>query len=158
MIISKTHDNLISMKRDIHMYPSLQKVADIIDFYSRLSFEQRKVITCFFNKLRMPSYNLFTSFPQNLWKTSHDRAIFRFASLLICCTVLVSSCSFFKSTKKDAKPAPDTVAVAQETKPVQENKPAAPAGGKKKGFFSFFTADEKKPFLDNSLIDQGRMK
>jgi hypothetical protein len=143
------------MKTNMHAHLYFRKVFDIISFFDCLFLRQKKVITCFFNRLGMPSYNLFTGFPQNLWKTSRRGLFLRFATLLVCCTIL-ASCSFFKSTKKDAsaKPAAETAA-ATETKPVQETKTPPPADKPKKGFFSFLSSDDKKPFLDNSLIDQG---
>jgi len=71
---------------------------------------------------------------------------------------MLVSCSFFKSSKKDAKPATEATVSAEESKKREEPKaPPEPEvkPEKKKGFFSFFKGDEKKPFLDSSLIDHG---
>jgi hypothetical protein len=118
------------------------KVLEITTFFRCLFRKQRKVITCFFNRLNKPYYNLFTGFPQKLWKTTSCPALFRLGCILLCCTFLFS-CTFFKSSKKETKPAPDATAAAQESKASADAKAKAPAP--KKG----------KPFLDNSLIDQG---
>jgi hypothetical protein len=51
------------------------------------------------NKLRKASYGNFTSFPQKMWKTCKSPVCSNIYALLLCILVL-SSCSFFKSTKE----------------------------------------------------------
>ena len=92
----------------------------------------------------MSSYNLFTGFPQKLWKTPAKTAVLYTLSVFLC-IILLSSCSFFKSTKKEAKPAPESKAVQQGAVPDGTSKQKERAQAPQKG----------KPVLDNSLIDQG---
>jgi len=91
----------------------------------------------------MSSYNLFTGFPQKLWKTPTKASILYALSIFLC-LLLISSCSFFRSSKKEAKPAPDKAAQQEavaDAKSKPKDKPKAP--------------DKKKVALDNSLIDKG---
>ena len=92
----------------------------------------------------MTSYNLYTVFPQKLWKTSGTRALLCLLSLVLCCTMLVS-CSLFRSSKKEAKPATDTQVATAKDQTTPAAQPAKPAPEPKK----------PKAFADSSLIDQG---
>ena len=151
------------MKKDSYDPSHAGKSIDIINISESLHLGQKKVIRRFIDRLRICSYNLCTGFPQNLWKTRGKAAFLHCLTILLCCLML-ASCSFFKSSKKDAKPAEQPAAaeskkteVPREVKvqpaPEPKGQPANPQP--KKGFFSFLKGDDKKPFLDSSLIDQG---
>jgi hypothetical protein len=143
LIILKTRDNLIPMTNQEPVHLFHPKVLEITSVFCCLFRRQKKATTCFFNRLNVAYYNLFTGFPQKLWKTSSRPALFRLGCILLCCTFLFS-CTFFKSSKKDAKPGSDAK-TAQESKAAADAKAKGQAPAPKKG----------KPFLDNSLIDQG---
>ncbi len=116
---------------------------DFIGICSCLRFMQKKAITCFFNELRTTSYNLFTGFPQKLWKTPYNHALVRVCSVLLC-LVFLTSCSYFRSAKKDAKPAAQPK-VAEQAKPAETPKKKSAPEPKK-----------TRIALDNALIDQGQ--
>jgi hypothetical protein len=116
---------------------------DIISLIFIPGNDQIGSITRYFNGLRAYSYNFYTGFPHNLWKTPKYRALFCLFSILLCCA-LVSSCTFFKSTKK-ATPQ------SQEVKTTEEG--AKPKEGVKQKEETK-TSKTMKPTLDNSLIDK----
>ena len=94
----------------------------------------------------MSSYNLCTGFPPKLWKTPAKTAVLLTVSVFLC-VALLSSCSFFRSSKKESKPGP-------ENKTVQEGT-AAEAGNKPKDKPKAAKApNKKKVALDSRLIDQ----
>jgi hypothetical protein len=120
----------------------LREIIEFIDVFYCSTPEQRKIITSFFNRLRVSSYNLYTGFPQKLWKTSHMHACLKAGALVLCLSLLVS-CTFFKGSKKDEKPTADTKVSGKETKKAESPKAKEDSKSKK-----------DKIALDNSLIDR----
>jgi hypothetical protein len=67
------------------------------------------------------AYNLFTTFPQKLWKTRKSALLFRTFSLLLVLFV-ISSCSFGKGAKKEVKTpaATDTALISLSEEEVRK--------------------------------------
>ncbi len=148
MINSGAHDNLIPMKNTAEHSQGMREVVNFIALSGHRSREASSTNPRCFNGLRACSYNLYTGFPQKMWKTSCTRALLH-AGIAILCLTLLSSCNFFKGSKKDQSPAADAKASGQQAAGKEtDQKKAAKQKEETK-------AQKTRVALDNSLIDQG---
>jgi hypothetical protein len=131
------------MKNNVSRHHDFREVPYFIAFSHRSFSGQGKAILHVFNRLTTSSDNLYTGFPQKLWKTSSARACLH-AGILLLCLALVSSCTFFKGSKKDDQAAVPAKTASGEAKPGESTKTKDAAKEKK-----------AKVFLDSSLIDKG---
>jgi hypothetical protein len=96
--------------------------------------------------------NLCTSFPQNLWKTHKSPMFIKICSTLLCLLIL-SSCSYFKGSKKQDVPGQEPK--ASETTGKGETQPAQPpqTGTDRKVTDSAKETSKGKLAVDNAIID-----
>jgi hypothetical protein len=87
------------MKKLIMKYTFFGIIAEYIRFLICLFRRQFSLNVINNNMLKVKSYDLFTTFPQYLWKTCKKPVCLNICIILLCIPVLFS-CSMFKSAKK----------------------------------------------------------
>jgi len=94
-----------------------------------LDYDEKEI---YINMLTVDPDNFFTGFPQKMWITLKSPIVIN-ACLVILCLSLLSSCSYFKGSKKQDKSEQAPAATAQSdqkepdsSKPGSEKKTAAP--------------------------------
>ncbi|MCX5805769.1 MAG: hypothetical protein NT010_06845 [Proteobacteria bacterium] len=87
------------MKKLILKYTFIGEIAENIRFLICLVCRQLTSTAFKNNMLGSLSYNLFTTFPQKLWKTCKNPVCLKTCAILLCILVLFS-CSSSKSAKK----------------------------------------------------------
>ncbi len=87
--------------------------------------------------------NLYTTFPQKMWKTFKSPMFLKACSIVVCLLLLIS-CSYLKGSKKQDKAAPESAGadIVQSTAQQKDRQSAREAG-------------KTKPAPEAALIDKG---
>jgi hypothetical protein len=135
------HDSLHNMPEDIPRYSVFSIILDNIRFFnfSHLANNDKKEINN--NMLEAHPDNLFTRFPQKLWKTLKSPIVINVCLILLSLAV-VSSCTYFKGGTKQDKATQDPKAAEA---PQSDSEKKAPAPEKE--------PPKAKLVPDSSVID-----
>lgn len=87
--------------------------------------------------------NLFTGFPQKMWKTLKNPMFLKACSIVVC-LLLLSSCTYFKGSKKQDQGAQESVSLD-----------TAKSARQVKGQQSTTEVSRMKPAPESALIDKG---
>lgn len=120
MIIWAIHDNLTQMKKGVFKCLVFQIMLDNISIFHCSRIEHNNKCVYNISKLKTSSYNLFTSFPQKMWKTTKTSIFLKVCSVLLC-FVIFASCGSTKGAKKKGHPALENTVISMNEEEVKRN-------------------------------------
>lgn len=104
------------------------------------------------NMLDAYTDNLFTGFPQKLWKTLKSPIVIN-VCLIMLCFIILSSCSYFKGSKKQDKATQEAGTAQASGETVKKESASSKADQEKKASAPAKEPEKAKRVPDSSVID-----